>query len=30
LAKHDLFGKPLHVFPDHALERFERSGYRFA
>jgi hypothetical protein len=21
--EHDLFGKPLHTFPDHALKRYE-------
>jgi putative addiction module killer protein len=25
LIEHDLFGKPLHTFPDHALARGNRS-----
>jgi hypothetical protein len=27
LIEHDLFGKPLHTFPDHALDkRFHETG----
>ncbi len=26
LIEHDLFGKPLHTFPDHALSRRKRLG----
>jgi hypothetical protein len=25
LFEHDLFGKPLHTFPDHALKAFARE-----